>query len=344
MAVETSAGALDKFSYPGLIPRLRARFEAVKLDDIELSDSKGSRIRNMLTAYFSDHNYEVSRGLKFVSGITNDFLVEGKLSAKEHLVSASRRLDDSLHMIKEMDAKTTKGIGFRSQLEDYFARFLQIKDKAVINTMISRYRSVVILAKGFMRESFKNNYQNILFAATEGKKLAVGDGGYHEIQTLLSDDEISKVPYMVSTFEHHTFPAVVTVFPEKLYLFNPEHQQSYRHYPAKDMSDTFIHEFTHAAAVTQDYMYFTYNTDGTAISAQDMSKEFDRNIAMKSYNEDLDFLFQQYFSSLGKDIPADLSNYLKSNSALKSYILMNNAASYEVFLRDIAKLVSTGGS
>ncbi|WP_240155763.1 type III secretion system protein [Erwinia amylovora] len=344
MAVETSAGALDKFSYPGLIPRLRARFEAVKLDDIELSDSKGSRIRNMLTAYFSDHNYEVSRGLKFVSGITNDFLVEGKLSAKEHLVSASRRLDDSLHMIKEMDAKTTKGIGFRSQLEDYFARFLQIKDKAVINTMISRYRSVVILAKGFMRESFKNNYQNILFAATEGKKLAVGDGGYHEIQTLLSDDEISKVPYMVSTFEHHTLPAVVTVFPEKLYLFNPEHQQSYRHYPAKDMSDTFIHEFTHAAAVTQDYMYFTYKTDGTAISAQDMSKEFDRNIAIKSYNEDLDFLFQQYFSSLGKDIPADLSNYLKSNSALKSYILMNNAASYEVFLRDIAKLVSTGGS
>ncbi|MCT2387379.1 type III secretion system protein [Erwinia pyrifoliae] len=340
----TSAATFNTFKYPGIIPRLRERLESVKLDDIELKAIKESRIRNMLSAYFGDHKYEISRGLKFVNGVTNEFLFEGKISAKQHLVSASRLLDLNLNSIKEMDAKTNLGISFRLQLEAYFGRFLPKKDQAVLNAMISRYRTVMILAKGFLKESYKNNYQNILFAATEGKKVPVGGAGYHEIQTLLSAKELDKVPFMVSTFEHHTLPPVVTVFPEKLYLYNPEHQQSYRHYPTKDMSDTFIHEFTHAAAATQDYMYFTFNTDGTTKSAHDIIKEFDKNIVMKNYNDDLHFLFQQYFSSLGRDIPVDLLGFLNSNGALKSYILMNNAASYEIFVRDIAKIVPNADS
>lgn len=326
----------EKFIYPGIIYRINERLKLVKETDVDGDVRRVNRLRESIGKYFPGHEYDISRGLSYKHGSTNEFIIEGKIAAKDALIGAAEKLDANLANINQMDLKTDRGLLFRRYLEEYFGNTFGIKDKEVIDMMINRYRSVVILSRKFLRESRSNNYNNILFAATKGKKVKIDGTGYEETHTPLSDAELKIVPYMETSFEHHILPPVITVFPEKLHSYNPEHQQSYRHYPANDMTETFIHEFTHAAAVTQDYMYFKRAPDGTSINGQNLIQDFNRIISNHIYGEDLKFLLQNYFSSIAMKVPEDLNRYLASNDGLKSYLLINNAATYETLIKEFA--------
>lgn len=275
----------------------------------------------------------IEPGLK-IHGTEQANILEAKIMAKNHIDYVDECLTALLFKLDQMDRCTPDGVLFKQYLTGYFADLFALTDEAILTTVIRRFREVTIRTKQFSRRLRHNDYQNLWFVSS---KANLAEGAlFNEFSSLLSLDHLKEMPFAAS-YESEPKHSIIVVYAEKSHMTNLEHPDHFRRVMTHHLGETLLHEFTHASAATDDYMYFTRTFSGRARCAGDMIKEFDRNSRLGIISDALRAVIEGYCRAYNKLLPTDIADFLATEPLFKTYLIMNNAASYEVFFRDIAR-------
>jgi hypothetical protein len=278
---------------------------------------------------------------------------EAMISSHQHIAYASEVLDKIMLDVSFFIQKN-KGVAlprhialresnYREYLVRYFKAAFKTDDDMFVKQVIKRFVDVAILAKDYQRSCLKIDYRNLIFASSKGDMVDVGNSGYKDFVSNLSAEQYANLPFMQTvqySADNHSAEkkiASIIIFPEKMHVLNPEHPQARRRYSPPHMGDTFLHEFTHAGADTADYFYIPKTNTGRSKNFKEIINYFDRALETGAYNDDLTDSLQNYCTLYNVNYPENILDFLNSKPYLKSYFIMNNAATYETLFRDISE-------
>lgn len=328
-AVAAMAPEEAEFAYPSIANALERRASLIAKDSPE---ERETFVHNEIKNDYRGKEYVVSQGLKIDS---NDLanVVESKIMAKSHIAYTQDNLARLQSILEKCKTDDVDGKYYNNYLRRYFKNVFDTDDTALIERVLSRFSETVTRTNGYLHNLAKDDFKNLWFVSSKGDTSRKSDR--NEFYSSLSNDHIKEMPF-ASTYNSND--KILVVFAEKSHMTNIEHPDSYRHYQTHHLGETLLHEYTHFSACTQDYMYFSRTPTGRAKNAKSMMREFYANLKSGEIEEDLQFTIANYCRIYKKELTGDLLSFFEKESLFKSYIIMNNAASYEVFFRDIADL------
>lgn len=347
----------SEYLYPSIAGAISLRREYFNAMDNALPPN--TRLNELLESYFIEKEYVVFiHGKDRLGQQTSEThypnIFEVAISYPHHIEYAAEILDKimidlSLMNINDKKNKLTdsqriREAKYRNYLTNYFSKAFATHDDKFIQQVINRFKRVAILAKEFQRNSNKMRYENIWLVSSKGPVINVGSSQYKDFISQLTAAELVKLPAMVTfqdSVSHYQIDekiAAIIVFAEKIHLVNPEHPQPSRRNTPLHMGESFLHEFTHAGAGTADYFYVPKTRTMRAKNFKDVIEYFDLALQQAYYTEEFTDTLQNYCTLYHVDFPIDISSFLNERPYLKSFFIMNNAATYESLFRDIAEM------
>lgn len=318
-----------EFVYPAISHALDRRASSIAKDSEE---ERKSYVYDEISKVYRATEYIIARGLTVQSDDPAN-IVESKIMAKSHIEYTRENLSKMRSMFEQIERQSAMGVVFKNHIIEYFSRLFNSMDDSLIYSVLSRLKEVAVRTEKYLEKLTEGNFEDLWFVTSKGDVARQGDG--NEFFTLLSADHLNEMPFAAT---YSSDKSIMVIYAEKSQMTNIEHPVAYRRYQTHHLGETFFHECTHFSSCTQDYMYFTRTSTGRAKSAADMMKEFHANLKAGRIGEDLRHLINNYCRIYGKAVPKDFYSFFESELKLKSYVIMNNAPSYEVFFRDIVEL------
>ena len=325
--VAAAPPAQPVFIYPSIKNAIERRESLIAKDGAE---ERKAYVHNEIKKVYRGMDYVTSSGLE-ISADDLANIVEAKIMAKSHISYTQEILSKVILLLDEAKISDLKGRYVQSYLRRYFSNVFDTQDDDLLNRVIARFSETTTRTQAFLNELSKEGFKNLWFASSKGDPTRKNDR--NEFYSGLSNEHLREMPFATT---YASDDKIVVIFAEKSHMTNIEHPDVYRRYQTHHLGETFLHEYTHFSACTQDYMYFSRTPYGRAKNAMSMMLEFHANLKSGEVSENLSFTLDNYCKIYNKKHDNDLLSFFNNEKLFKSYIIMNNAASYEIFFRDIA--------
>jgi len=279
---------------------------------------------------FKGKDFIITRGITSdVSGEVPEYIRQTQVIARPHIRYASE-LVSSLRQTLSTRANDPE---FLNYLREYFCGALNINDQKILDMAIERFTIIVGRVQDFFYQSLRQSYRNIFIMSTR----QIQNSFEGEFSSLLTEEELREVPNAVSYFSNNPSIAIVT---DSSYLVNPMHIDPYRRTLTHDLTDTLLHEATHAAINSRDYFYLPRTATGRSTNARDAFLNIRTSLESMGVESDLQGAILSFIRERNIPYPDNIITFLNKYPVFRSYLLMNSAEHLETFIRDIARGVN----